>query len=96
MVKRLTYEFVKEQFNLSVDSGALVVQVSPNSPAEKAGLKQGDTIVGFNDDEITGSLALGTAIRSSQVGDKVEITYWRNDTESTAEVSLVESPAPAK
>ncbi len=89
-------QFVKQQFGLAVDSGALVIQVSPNSPADKAGIQQSDVIVRFDDQEITGSQELGKAIRSSKVGNKVEITYWRKNTKNKTLVTLTESPAPAK
>jgi len=87
-------QFVVQQFDLAVDSGVLVTQVSPNSPAEQAGIQQGDVIVGFNDKEITGSQELGQEIRSSEIGSTVEITYWRGDKKNKTTVTLIESPAP--
>ncbi|GAI04560.1 unnamed protein product, partial [marine sediment metagenome] len=43
---------VKERFNLSVDSGCYIVEVVPQSPAEKGGIKEGDVIVKVNDQDI--------------------------------------------
>ncbi len=89
-------QYVKQQFNLAVDSGALVVQVSPGSPADKGGIKQGDVIVGFNDKEIKGTQDVSEAISASSVGSKVKITYWRNNTKSETTITLSESPAPSQ
>ena len=89
-------QFVKQQFSLAVDSGALVVQVSPNGPAEQGGIKQGDVIVQFDDKEIKGAQDLIAAILASEVGSKVKITYWRQDKKFETIVTLIESPTPAK
>jgi serine protease Do len=89
-------QFVKQQFNLAVDSGALVVQVSPGSPADQGGIKQGDVIVGFNDKEIKETQDVREAILASSVGSEVKITYWRDNNKSETSVTLSESPAPSQ
>jgi len=88
--------FVQQQFGLAVDSGALVTQVSQNSPAEQAGIQQGDVIVRFGDKDITGSQELVEAILSSGIGSTVEITYWRGNKKNKTSATLIESPAPSK
>ncbi|MEJ2740534.1 MAG: PDZ domain-containing protein, partial [Dehalococcoidia bacterium] len=87
---------VKQQFDLSVDSGALVVQVSPNSPAEQGGLKQGDVIVGFGDTEIQTTQDVRDAILALEIGSEVKITYWRGNKEAETTVTLSESPIPSE
>ena len=49
--QELTPELV-QSFGLKDEKGALVAQVTPDSPAQKAGLKQGDMIVKFNGEPI--------------------------------------------
>ncbi len=87
-------EGVATRFGLAVNQGTLVIEVAPNSPAAQAGLEPGDVIVGFEDEEITNTDDLIQAIRATQIGQEVEITYWRDDTKSTTYATLIESPPP--
>ena len=84
---------IKDGYNLSVDSGALVVEVATDSPAAKAGLQADDVIVGFDGVEITSNNELVDAIRSHQPGDKVQITFWRGSQQMQVEVTLVQRPS---
>ncbi len=87
-------QFVIFRYNLAVDHGGFVVDVTSGSPADKAGLKAGDVITMFAGQEIADVNQLLTILHSSQVGQKVEITYWRGKTQNTATATLIESPAP--
>jgi serine protease Do len=84
---------LKEGYNLSVDSGALVVEVTADSPADKAGLQSLDVIVGFGGVEITSNSELVDAIRSHEPGDTVQITFWRGSQQMQAEATLVQRPS---
>jgi serine protease Do len=86
--------FLQQRFNLAVDSGALVVQVAGDSPADKAGLKVDDIIVDFNGKQIKGAQDIVQAVSTAKIGDKVEITYWRGDSKRTTQATLVQSPPP--
>lgn len=79
---------------LSVEEGALVVEVSSASPAAQAGLVKGDVIIKLNGSPVktTDDLLLG--IISSSVGDAVEIVYVRGAEEFTTTAQLRESPPP--
>ena len=87
-------EGIATRFRLTVNQGTLVTEVAPNSPAAQAGLELGDVIVGFKDEEITNTDDLIQAIRASQIGQEVEITYWRGETKYTTYATLIESPPP--
>jgi serine protease Do len=87
-------EFVASLFNLSVDKGVLITNVVKDSPADKAGLEEGDIVTILDDKEISDTSELIRAISSSEVGQTVVITYWRGDTKETASVTLAESPPP--
>jgi len=85
---------VAARFGLAVNQGTLITEVVPNSPADKAGLEQGDVIVCFKDREITNTEDLIQAIRSSQIGQMAKIIYWRDETKYTTYTTLIESPPP--
>jgi putative serine protease PepD len=71
--------------------GALVGAVTENSPAAKAGLRQGDVVTKFGDKVISDSDDLVAAVQSGKVGDTVQITYTRNGQEQTATATLAEA-----
>ena len=87
-------EGVALRFRLGVNQGVLVTEVASNSPADKAGIKQGDVIVSFAGKEITSTQDLIQAIHTSRIGQKVEITFWRGNAKRTTEITLAESPPP--
>ncbi|MBI4283401.1 MAG: trypsin-like peptidase domain-containing protein [Chloroflexi bacterium] len=88
-------QFAVQRYDLAVDKGVLVVNVSSGSPADKAGIKTGDVITKFGDKDIAEVNELIRAIQSAKIGQKVAITFWRGKTESTAEAALIESPPPS-
>ncbi|MEU6075503.1 trypsin-like peptidase domain-containing protein [Micromonospora sp. NPDC047074] len=71
--------------------GALVAAVTPGSAAEKAGLQRGDVVTRFGDKVVNDSDDLVGAVQAGKVGDRVEVTYKRNGSESTATVTLAEA-----
>ena len=68
--------------------GALVSRVTPNSSAEKAGIKSGDVIVAVNGKKITGSSSLRTNIGLKRVGEKVKIEFYRNQQRKTVTAQI--------
>ena len=88
-------QFVVQSYNLAVDKGGFVVNVAQGSPADKAGIKAGDVITKFGDQEITDVNDLIRAIHSSQAGQTIEITFWRGNTKDTTHATLIESPSPS-
>lgn len=67
-----------EAMDLSGTRGALVSKVTPDSAADKAGIKAGDVITAINGKKITGSSALRTNIGLKRVGEKIDIDLVRN------------------
>jgi len=94
VVLRSVDEYVVLRYELAVDKGAFITEVAPGSPADEAGLEAEDVIVALDDQEVTTAQELVEAIHSSQIGQKVEITFWRGDTKNTTYVTLGERPPP--
>jgi len=77
---------------LSVNRGAVVLELVADSPAEAAGLKTGDVIIRFGDEEIDNVADLVRAIRASEIGEEVEIVFVRDDDTETTLAQLIERP----
>ena len=71
-----------------VERGVRFSDVRPGSPAAKAGLKAGDTLVQFNDKPIKNLYDFTDALRRSKVGDVVQVKVLRDGQELTASVKL--------
>lgn len=72
----------------------LIVEVIPGSPADEAGLKDGDLIVAINGEELSPRHNLGEVIGRYEVGDKVELEVWGAEEEESHQimVNLGENP----
>ena len=79
--------------NLAVDKGAIIAEVNPDSPADNAGLREGDIIVSIDGTEISTAQKLIKVIHSRQIGQEIEITYWRGEDKYTTTAILIERPA---
>ena len=64
-------------FNLDKTEGALVAEINLGSPAEKAGLKQGDIILKYNKQLISNIAALRNAIALMKPGSSINLTVLR-------------------
>jgi membrane-associated protease RseP (regulator of RpoE activity) len=68
--------------------GVGIATVGANTPAARAGLKEGDIITAIDDTSVTTSTALRAAIQAHKPGDSVTIHYTRNGTAATVKVTL--------
>ena len=75
-------------FNLQDASGAIVAQVTPNSPASHAGLKQGDVITTLNGKEVANSSALQVAISELAPGKTISLGVLRDGKPATVSVTI--------
>lgn len=66
-----------EAYRLDRPQGALITRTSPDSPADKVGLKAGDVVLDFNGQSIGRASDLLNLINRAKVGDKFELTYLR-------------------
>jgi len=79
---------LRDAMRLSTSSGALVSSVSDDSPAEKAGLAEGDIIVGFNGDDILDASDIRNAVGYVQPGERADITYLREGKRRTTKIDV--------
>jgi S1-C subfamily serine protease len=75
---------------LSIDWGVYVKGVDSGSPAERAGLRQGDIITAIGQDKISADLSYTNALLHHQPGEKVALAVWRNDKTLSVDVTLGE------
>lgn len=82
-----------EIMSLDIKKGVLVVAVSKNSPAEKAGIKAGDIIISLNGDEVSGASDLKNKVGTLRVGEKTNIKILREGKYKniTAKIGKMES-----
>lgn len=81
---------VAQEKGLKVSKGALVGNVFPDTPADKAGIMPGDIIISFNGKEILSMDDLIIETRKHKVGEKVKLGIVRDGKEITVEVVLAE------
>ncbi|MEU6711249.1 trypsin-like peptidase domain-containing protein [Nonomuraea sp. NPDC046802] len=70
--------------------GALIRQVTAGSPAEKAGLKQGDLITKLGNTPVGGGDTVVGQVRGYKVGQQVQVTYLRDGKTNTVTVTMLE------
>jgi serine protease Do len=90
-VQEVTPEIAKS-LGLPKADGALVAEVTKSTPAEKAGLKQGDVILGYNGHDIAKLRDLPIAVAETPVGQKAELRVWRDGHEETLEPVIAQMP----
>ena len=76
-IQDLRPELIKS-FKLPNGRGALISSVVSSSPADKAGIKEGDVITKLNGKVVTSSSNLKSMIGNLRMGSKVDLVYMRN------------------
>jgi serine protease Do len=79
-----------ENLGLTGRRGALVSDVTSGGPAEKAGIRSGDVIVGFNGKEIRDEHELPQAVALTKPGKTVDVRLIRGGKETTVAVTIAE------
>jgi serine protease Do len=91
MIQNMTPDLATA-FKLDRASGALVGDVSPGSPADKAGLKSGDVITQVNGQPVEDASQLKLRVAQTTPGSKVQIAVNRNGESKTFDVTLGNLP----
>jgi len=87
MIQHVTPELA-DQFKLDRPIGALVGEVTPDSPAAKAGIKQGDIIIAYNGREVTQMSLLPAMVAQTPVGSKADVTLYRDGKKKNITVTI--------
>jgi serine protease Do len=77
-------------FNLKEATGAIVAQITPDSPASRAGLKNGDVIDELNGQKILNGSALQVAVSEDTPGTDIALGVIRNGASQTVHVKVGE------
>jgi serine protease Do len=75
-------------FNLEDASGAIVSQVTPDSPASRGGVQTGDVISKINGDKVVNGSALQVAVSEMSPGTKISLGVLRNGKPITLELTV--------
>jgi len=89
MIQKITPE-LKETLNLKDDKGALVADVSPDSPAHKAGIKRGDVIVSFDGQDVDEMKDLPYIVGSTPVDKNVTVKVIRKGKKKSFKIRVGE------
>jgi serine protease Do len=81
-----------KEFNLSTQNGALVGDVFPGTPAEKAGIKSGDVIVSFNGADVSDAHGLQLAVSQCEPGSPATVKLIRDGVQKSFTVNLAQLP----
>ncbi|MCU0577151.1 MAG: PDZ domain-containing protein, partial [Desulfobacterota bacterium] len=87
MIQDLTPEIAKS-FGLKDTKGVLVSDVMPGTPAEKAGLMQGDVIIRFNGDQVDTVAPFRNKVALMAPGSKADLTVIRDGRQQNLTVRI--------
>jgi len=79
---------------VNTDSGFVVGQVAPGSPAASAGIQPGDVITAVDGRPLDSESALAENLNQHKPGDSVTLTVIRNGQQQSIQVTLGTAPTP--
>ncbi len=84
---------IAQSLGLEKTYGALVQGLTPDSPALKDGVKEGDIIIRFNGEEVESVQTLPKLVAEAEIGQSTEVIVWRNESKTTLYVNLGKQPS---
>jgi C-terminal processing protease CtpA/Prc len=79
---------VAKKLNLKETRGVEITNVEENSPASKAGIKEGDVVLEYNGQPVEGGEQLSRFVRETPVGRSVKIGVWRSGSMQTIAATI--------
>jgi len=83
---------IAEYFELESTEGIMVVGVVPDSPAQLAGLRQGDIILEMDKKSVRDANTLADRIKEAEIGQRISLTVYRERTSINITVEVGEKP----
>jgi len=83
---------IADSLNIDPPHGALVTEVAPGSPAEKAGLKSGDAIIQIDGVDVDAPQGFDFRFATKDIGKTADITYVRSGKTTDAQVTIAAAP----
>lgn len=77
-----------EEFDLDVLSGVYVSEVLSGGAADRAGLEEGDVIIGINEKKVSNVAQLQESVAINSPGDKIRVTFMRDGKKNEVEATL--------
>jgi serine protease Do len=87
---------IADLFGLDKPRGALIADIAEGGPAARAGIRQGDILLSFNDVPIRDSAELPAIVARTPVGERVQVVVIRDQRQRTIAVTIGELPTAAK
>ena len=87
-IQTVTEELAESRLQLPKATGALVASVTPDGPAEKAGIQPGDVVLEFDGREVESMRRLPRMVAETAIGKAVEVVVWRNGAREVLQVQL--------
>lgn len=87
VIQEVNYDLAKS-FGLEAANGALISQVTPDGPADKAGLQPGDIVQSVNGESVKASSDLPVLVGMMPPGTRLTLGIWRNGKREDVQVTL--------
>ena len=87
VIQEVNYDLAKS-FGLQAANGALISQVTPGGPADKAGLQPGDIVQSVNGENVKASSDLPVLVGMMPPGTRLTLGIWRNGKREEVQVTL--------
>ena len=84
---------IAQSLGLEKTYGALVQGLTLDSPALIDGIKEGDIIIKFNNEEVESVKTLPRLVADAKIGESAEVLVWRDETEVLVTVNLGKQPS---
>ena len=81
---------IADSLGLKESGGALVANITPKGPADVAQLRQGDVLLEFNGQKLTGMRQLPRMVAETPIGTEAKVVFWREGKTMTTTVKVGE------